>query len=150
VRKREQERVAREICDEILGPIPRDKDTLGALEVARVMLTAGRDRQRLDAIRETMTQLWHNRASEHEADVIWRSGEESDDNAYLDVFNTVHVAFSEVERRVLFGQPIPDAKFDELLFSLRDCLTHQSLKQHCLNGEMRCNHQAAVGRDCLS
>jgi hypothetical protein len=65
-----------------------------------------------------MTQLWHTRASEHESDVIWKSGEESDDNAYLEAFNTLYIAHAEVEKRVLFGQWITD----ELLFALRDCL----------------------------
>jgi len=80
--------IAIRVCDEILGPIERDRTTLDALEVARVLTTQGPDRQRLDEIEKQMATIWHDRASEAEADVVFDTGVESDDNAYLAVWNT--------------------------------------------------------------
>src|ERR1039458_10214964 len=96
----------------------RDRTTLDALEVARVLTTQGPDRQRLDEIEKQMTTIWHDRASEAEADVVFDTGVESDDNAYLDVWNTKRPAFAEIERRVLYGQKIDDDTLDKLLMAL--------------------------------
>jgi hypothetical protein len=111
-------RTALEVCDEILGPIERDRTTLDALEVARVCATQGRDRQRLDEIKKMMKEPWHERASTAEAEVVFDSGADSDDNAYLAVYNTMHVGFAELERRILFGQKVDDETLDDLLHAL--------------------------------
>jgi hypothetical protein len=111
-------RTAIQVCEEILGPIERNRTTVDALEVARVCATQGRDRQRLDEIKEMMKEPWHERASTAEADAVFDSGADSDDNAYLAVYNTMHVAFAELERRILFGQKVDDETLDDLLHTL--------------------------------
>ena len=115
-------RTAIQVCDEILGPIQRDRTTLDALEVARVCATQGPDRQRLDAIQELMKGKWHERASTAEGYAVFDTGAASDDNAYLAVFDTMHPAFAEIERRVLYGQKIDNDTLDDLLAALLDNL----------------------------
>ena len=120
-----EKRLARtitQVCDAILGAIERDRTTLDALELARVCATQGPDRQRLDAIEELMTERWHDRASTAEGFAVFDTGAASDDNAYLAVFDTMHVAFAEIERRVLYGQKIDNDALDDLLAALLDNL----------------------------
>jgi hypothetical protein len=106
------------VCDEILGPIERDRKNLDALEVARVFVTQGPDRQRLDKIKERMTAKWHEQASTAEGYAVFDTGAASDDNAYLAVFDTMNPAFAEIERRVLYGQKINNETLDDLLAAL--------------------------------
>jgi hypothetical protein len=110
-------RVVIQVCDEILGPIERDQ-TLNALEVARIRVSRGPDRQRLDAIKELMTERWHDQASTAEGYAVFDSGAHCDDNAYAAVFDTMYPAFAEISLRVLYGQQLDNDTLDDLLAAL--------------------------------
>ena len=101
-------RTASRVCDEILGPMQRD----------RACVTQGACRERLDEIKELMTAKWHEQASTAEGDAVYDTGAASDDNAYLAVYDTMHPAFAEIERRVLYGQKIDNETLDDLLTAL--------------------------------
>jgi hypothetical protein len=121
-RRAENRKIVIEVCDEYLGRIDRGRTTMSALKVAKAMTTQGPIRARLDKIWERMKKIWHEPASSAEVEAVFYSGADSDDNAYLAVFNTSYEAFDEIERRLLFGQEIDNDTLGSLCRELAGTL----------------------------
>jgi hypothetical protein len=113
----ELEPIAVQVCDEVMGPIPRDQQTLDALEVARVMIESSSGGTEVSARQQRIRDHMDREFEERDMDIVeWESEciPEEDENAHQDICDRIdgavllafEVAYRETERRDNYGQDV--------------------------------------------
>ena len=126
--RRELAPVAVDVCDKVLGPIPRDQQTLDALEVARLLIEAAEGSSDLSERQRRILRYIDDEFRERFMDVLeWNTEnipegmDEANQDAYEWLAQKVHLAFEvahrEAERRDNWGQAVED-KLEELTETL--------------------------------
>jgi hypothetical protein len=110
--------IAVRVCDEVLGKMPRDRTTLDALEVARVLLAVGPNR-----MSKQQTRIWDYMDTEftelafHGSDAHGWTWELARHLWEEKVALAFEVAWGEVQRRDNYGQDV-EPKLEDLTFEL--------------------------------
>jgi hypothetical protein len=132
-KKAKLERIAIKVCNRHLGTIPRDRQTLDALEVMRVYLSSDGARtevtERHERIYEHLLHAFHQEINEH-VPIVYLAPVEVDkygvddvamDYVTLTFWDQVEpmfmIAWAEVERRENYGQDV-EGKLNELSLDL--------------------------------